>query len=125
MLGGTNAIATVAVKDLRRAREFYEDVLGLRVKDAQGSEAITFESGVSHVIVYRSDYAGTNKATAINWMVGDDIEKVVATLREKGVEFEHYDMPGLTKKGDVHVFGTFKTAWFRDPDGNILALMGG
>jgi catechol 2,3-dioxygenase-like lactoylglutathione lyase family enzyme len=125
MLGGTNAIATVAVKDLKRAREFYEDVLGLRVKDAQGSEAITFESGVSHVIVYRSDYAGTNKATAINWMVGDDIEKVVATLREKGVEFEHYDMPGLTKKGDVHVFGTFKTAWFRDPDGNILALMGG
>ena len=124
MLGGTNAIATVAVKDLKRAREFYEDVLGLRVKDAQGSEAITFESGVSHVIVYRSDYAGTNKATAINWMVGDDIEKVVATLREKGVEFEHYDMPGLTKKGDVHVFGTFKTAWFRDPDGNILALMG-
>jgi catechol 2,3-dioxygenase-like lactoylglutathione lyase family enzyme len=124
MLGGTNAIATVAVKDLRRAREFYEGVLGLRVKDAQGSEAITFESGVTHVIVYRSDYAGTNKATAINWMLGDDIEKVVATLRERGVTFEHYDMPGLTKKGDVHVFGAFKTAWFKDPDGNILALMG-
>ncbi|HSY21544.1 MAG TPA: VOC family protein [Polyangiaceae bacterium] len=124
MLGGTNAIATVAVKDLKQAREFYEGVLGLRVKDAQGSEAITFESGVTHVIVYRSDYAGTNKATAINWMLGDDIEKVVATLREKGVTFEHYDMPGLTKKGDVHVFGTFKTAWFKDPDGNILALMG-
>jgi len=124
MLGGTNAIATVAVKDLRRAREFYEGVLGLRVKDAQGSEAITFESGVTHVILYRSDYAGTNKATAINWMLGDDIEKVVATLRERGVTFEHYDMPGLTKKGDVHVFGAFKTAWFKDPDGNILALMG-
>jgi catechol 2,3-dioxygenase-like lactoylglutathione lyase family enzyme len=124
MLGGTNAIATVAVKDLKRAREFYEGVLGLRVKDAQGAEAITFESGVSSVIVYRSDYAGTNKATAINWMLGDDIEKVVATLREKGVKFEHYDLPGLTKKGDVHVFGTFMTAWFKDPDGNILALMG-
>jgi catechol 2,3-dioxygenase-like lactoylglutathione lyase family enzyme len=124
MLGGTNAIATLAVKDLTRAREFYEGVLGLRVKDAQGAEAITFESGVSSVIVYRSDYAGTNKATAINWMLGDDIEKVVATLREKGVKFEHYDMPGLTKKGDTHVFGAFKTAWFKDPDGNILALMG-
>ncbi len=124
MLGGTNAIATIAVKDLTQAREFYEGVLGLRVKDAQGAEAITFESGVSSVIVYRSDYAGTNKATAIHWMLGDDIENVVATLREKGVKFEHYDMPGLAKKGDVHVFGAFKTAWFKDPDGNILALMG-
>ena len=124
MLGGTNAIATIAVKNLKRAREFYEGVLGLRVKDAQGTEAITFESGISSVIVYRSDYAGTNKATAINWMLGDDIEKFVATLGEKGVKFEHYDMPGLTKKGDVHVFGAFKTAWFKDPDGNILALMG-
>jgi catechol 2,3-dioxygenase-like lactoylglutathione lyase family enzyme len=124
MLGGTNAIATVAVKDLKQAREFYEGVLGLRVKKAQGAEAITFESGVSSVIVYRSDYAGTNKATAINWMLDDDIEKVVSTLREKGIKFEHYDMPGLTKKGDVHVFGAFKTAWFKDPDGNILALMG-
>jgi|SRR5580692_3132717 predicted enzyme related to lactoylglutathione lyase len=124
MLGGTNAIATIAVKDLKRARDFYEGVLGLRVKDAQGSEAITFESGVSSVIVYRSDYAGTNKATAINWMLGDTIDQVVASLRGKGVEFEHYEMPGLTQQGDVHVFGKFKTAWFKDPDGNILALMG-
>jgi catechol 2,3-dioxygenase-like lactoylglutathione lyase family enzyme len=124
MLGATNAIATIAVKDLKQARAFYEGVLGLRVKDAQGSEAITFESGISSVIVYRSEYAGTNKATAINWMLGDDIEQVVASLREKGVKFEHYEMPGLTQKGDVHVFGAFKTAWFKDPDGNILALMG-
>jgi catechol 2,3-dioxygenase-like lactoylglutathione lyase family enzyme len=124
MLGDNDAIATVAVKDLPRARRFYEGVLGLRVVDAQGSEAITFKSGNSSVIVYHSDFAGTNNATAINWMLGKEIEKVVQGLKERGVQFEHYDLPGLTQKGDVHAFGEFKTAWFKDPDGNILALMG-
>ena len=124
MLGATNAIATVAVKDLSRARAFYEGVLGLRATNTEGTQAITFESGVTSVIVYRSEYAGTNQATAINWMLGADIERVVRELAAKGVKFEHYDMPGLTKNGDVHVFGDFKTAWFKDPDGNILALMG-
>lgn len=124
MLGDTDAIATVAVRDLARGRAFYEGVLGLRVANAQGSEAITFKSGNSSVIVYRSDFAGTNKATAINWMLGKDFEKVVQGLRERGVTFEHYDLPGLTRKGDVHAFGDFKTAWFKDPDGNIISLMG-
>ena len=124
MLGDTDAIATVAVRDLTQARRFYEGVLGLRVTNAQGSEAITFKSGNSSVIVYRSDFAGTNKATAINWMLGKDFEKVVQGLRERGVTFEHYDLPGLTRKGDVHAFGDFKTAWFKDPDGNIISLMG-
>ena len=124
MLGDKDAIATVAVKDLTQARKFYEGVLGLRVVDAQGSEAITFKSGNSSVIVYRSDFAGTNKATAINWMLGKDIDQVVQSLGEKGVKFEHYDFPGMTQKGDVHAFGDFKAAWFKDADGNILALMG-
>jgi catechol 2,3-dioxygenase-like lactoylglutathione lyase family enzyme len=124
MLGEKDAIATVAVRDLAQARKFYETVLGLRVVDAQGSEAITFKSGNSSIIVYRSEFAGTNKATAINWALGQDIDKVVQGLREKGVEFEHYDFPGMTQKGDVHAFGEFKAAWFKDPDGNILALMG-
>ena len=124
MLGDKDAIATVAVKDLGKARKFYEGVLGLRVADAQGTEAITFKSGTASVIVYRSEFAGTNKATAINWSLGKDIDKVVQGLRERGVKFEHYDLPGLSQKGDVHAFGEFKAAWFKDPDGNILALMG-
>ena len=124
MLGDKDAIATVAVKDLSQARKFYEGVLGLRVVDAQGSEAITFKSGTASVIVYRSQFAGTNHATAINWALGQDLEKVVQGLRERGVKFEQYDMPGMTQKGDVHAFGEFKAAWFKDPDGNILALMG-
>jgi catechol 2,3-dioxygenase-like lactoylglutathione lyase family enzyme len=123
MLGDKDALATLAVKDLARGRKFYEGVLGLKVLDAQGSEAVTYQSGKSRVIVYRSQYASTNKATAVNWLVGPDIEKIVAGLRERGVSFEHYDLPGLTRTGDIHAAGDFKTAWFKDPDGNIISLM--
>src|SRR3954471_6725429 len=74
MLADKQPIATVAVKDLDVARKFYEGVLGLTVVNAQGSEAITFGGGGSTMIVYRSQYAGTNKATVVNWMVGGQIE---------------------------------------------------
>ena len=123
MLGDSEAIATIAVKDLTVARKFYEEVLGLEIARATGSEALTFKTGRSELIVYRSQYAGSNKATAVNWRVGEEIESIVKALAAKGVAFEHYDMPGLTLKGDVHVFGEFKTAWFKDPDGNIVSLM--
>jgi hypothetical protein len=125
MLGDKDVIATVAVKDLAVARRFYEGTLGLTVADAAGAEALTFASGHAKLIVYRSQYAGTNQATALNWNVGDGLEKIVAALGDKGVKFEHYDFPGMTKAGDVHVMGPFKSAWFKDPDGNIIALMGG
>ena len=123
MLGDSEAIATIAVKDLTVARKFYEGTLGLEVANATGTEALTFKTGRAALIVYRSQYAGSNKATAVNWRVGDELEAIVATLGAKGVAFEHYDLPGLTQKGDVHAFGEFKSAWFKDPDGNIIALM--
>lgn len=123
MLGHKEAVATLAVRDLGAARKFYEGVLGLKLKDAQGEEAITFKSGNAQVIVYRSQFAGTNKATAVNFLVGEDIDKLVRGLADRGVVFEHYDLPGLSRKGDLHVEGDFKVAWFKDPDGNILCLM--
>ena len=123
MLGDSEAIATIAVKDLTVARKFYEETLGLQLARATGSEALTFKTGRSELIVYRSQYAGSNKATAVNWRVGDELDAIVAALGAKGVAFEHYDLPGLTQKGDVHAFGEFKSAWFKDPDGNIIALM--
>jgi catechol 2,3-dioxygenase-like lactoylglutathione lyase family enzyme len=123
MLGDSEAIATIAVKDLTAARTFYEGTLGLELTRATGTEALTFKTGRSELIVYRSQYAGTNKATAVNWRVGREIDAIVSALAAKGVAFEHYDLPGLTQKGDVHTFGDLKTAWFKDPDGNIIALM--
>jgi catechol 2,3-dioxygenase-like lactoylglutathione lyase family enzyme len=123
MLEAKESVGTLAVKDLSGARKFYEGVLGLKVANDQGSEAITFQSGGSKILVYRSQYAGTNKATALNWLVGKDIETIARDLKERGVVFERYEIPGMTHEGDLHVMGDFKTAWFKDPDGNILCLM--
>ena len=124
MLSNTDAVANVAVKDLDVAAEFYRKTLGLKPVHREGNEAITFRSGKSSINVYRSDYAGTNKATAVSWMV-DSVEDEVKALRNKGVVFEHYDMPGLRLDGDVHVGDHMKVAWFKDPDGNILNVVSG
>jgi catechol 2,3-dioxygenase-like lactoylglutathione lyase family enzyme len=124
MLGKTDATPMIAVKDLDRARKFYEDTLGLKAKDEWGDEGVTLKSGDTLVNVYRSEFAGTNKATALTFDV-DDIEEEVRDLKEKGVFFEHYDLPGLERRGDLHVAEGFKTAWFKDPDGNILSLIEG
>ncbi len=123
MLGKTNASANVAVRDIEVARRFYQDTLGLTPVDAQGKEVIVFRSGDTLVNVYRSQYAGTNQATAVTWAVGDRVDAVARALKEKGVAFEHYDMPGITLEGDVHVGHGMRVAWFKDPDGNILNLI--
>ncbi len=123
MLGTRNAVANLAVSDLDRARDFYTGTLGLKQVDNEGDELIVLKSGDSVVNVYRSEFAGTNEATAVTWEV-DDIEKEVADLREKGVAFEHYDMPGMEMEGDLHVADDYKIAWFKDPDGNILNIVG-
>lgn len=125
MLGDKDAIANLAVKDMGAARKFYQDTLGLTQIDAQGEELLVFRSGGSTIFVYRSEFAGTNKATAMTWVVGEDLERVVQELKGKGVSFEHYDMPGLTLEGDVHVGEGMKIAWFKDPDGNILSVVSG
>jgi catechol 2,3-dioxygenase-like lactoylglutathione lyase family enzyme len=125
MLGNKDAAANIAVKNLETAKKFYEDILGLTQVGAEGQELIVFKSGNSTINVYRSQYAGTNKATAVTWVVGGEMEGVVQQLKTKGVAFEHYDMPEMTREGDIHVAGTMKVAWFKDPDGNILNIVNG
>ena len=85
---------------------------------------IIFKSGSSQLNVYRSQFAGTNQATAVTWVVGErHRDDRRAGSRTEGVTFEHYDMPGMKREGDMHVAGDMKVAWFKDPDGNILCLM--
>ena len=122
MLGDNDAMATIAVRNLAAARKFYEGKLSLKVVHTEGDQAVSYKSGKSQVLVYQSQYAGTNKATAATWMVAD-VESLVTDLKAKGISFEHYDMPGVTRKGDIHIAGPLKNAWFKDPDGNILALV--
>ena len=123
MLGTRKAVANLATKDLEKSRLFFTDTLGLREVSREGDELVTLASGDSSINVYRSDYAGTNKATAVTWEV-DDIDAEVAALKAKGVTFEHYDLDGLEREGDIHVGEGMKIAWFKDPDGNILNLVG-
>ena len=122
MLGKRDATPMIAVKDLDRARKFYEDKLGLKAKEEMEGEVLTVQSGKTPITVYRSEFAGTNKATTLTFEV-DDINSEVRALKDKGIFFEKYDVEGLTPKGDIFEGEGMKTAWFKDPDGNILSLI--
>jgi catechol 2,3-dioxygenase-like lactoylglutathione lyase family enzyme len=125
MLSEKDAMVTIAVKDLDAAGRFYEETLGLKpARDAQPG-SLVYKGGSGTIFVYQSTFAGTNQATAVTWIVGKDLEKIVDELRAKGVRFEHYDLPDTTREGDVHVTGGNKLAWFKDPDGNIHGLASG
>jgi catechol 2,3-dioxygenase-like lactoylglutathione lyase family enzyme len=125
MLNGKQPIATIAVKDIKSAEKFYSGTLGLKMADKQEEGTLAYKSGTSTIFVYPSQYAGTNKATAVTWRVGDDVEGVAQALKAKGVRFEQYDLPETTRKGDVHIRGKVKVAWFKDPDGNIHSIVNG
>ena len=123
MLSNKNALANIAVKNLEISRKFYENILGLEEIDSVGEEVVVYRCGNAAIIVYQSQYAGTNKATSATWVVGDDMEILVKELKSKGIQFEHYDMPNTTLKDDIHFDGDMKVAWFKDPDGNILNII--
>ncbi len=123
MLNEAMVYATVAVKDINKAKEFYGGTLGLeQVHDNPGG--VGYKSGSGQLFVYTSQTAGSGQATCASWTV-NNIEAVVDGLKQKGVAFEHYDLPGATMEGDIHVMGEMKAAWFKDPDGNILGLASG
>lgn len=122
MLGKADATPMLAVKDLDRAKQFYSEKLGFDTGDEMGGEVVTLKGGNTDITVYRSEFAGTNKATALTFDV-DDIESEVRELKEKGIFFEHYDVEGLTPKGDIYEGEGMKTAWFKDPDGNIFSIV--
>lgn len=113
-------IPTLAVADLARARAYYEGVLGFAPgPDTAGG--VMYAAGGSSFLVYPSSYAGTNKATAMSFQVPTDaFDAEVAALRAKGVEFQTFDAEGLTWDDGVATFDGTRSAWFEDPDGNIL-----
>jgi catechol 2,3-dioxygenase-like lactoylglutathione lyase family enzyme len=123
MLENQDATATVAVKDLPKARRFYEEKLGLKAEQ-ESEGAVVYRTGRATLVVYPSSFAGTNQATSVTWGVGDDFDAILHDLQAKQVAFERYDdLPGLTRDGDVHHAEGLKLAWFKDPDGNIHHLI--
>ena len=121
MLENADVQPMLPVKDLKTAERFYEETLKLKKIASMPDTASVYQSGSSKLCVYRSEFAGTNKGTAALWEV-KDVEKTVKELKAKGVTFEHYDLPGLTLKGDIHGADGFQVAWFKDPGGNILSV---
>ncbi|MDT0166607.1 VOC family protein [Actinotalea sp. AC32] len=122
MLSDHAAMPVLAVSDLDRARRFYEETLGLTpagdVPDGQ-----MYRSGGVLLLVYRSDYAGTNKATALSFDVPEDsFDAEVAELRGRGVTFQQYELEGVTWEDGIALMDGMRAAWFEDPDGNILNI---
>lgn len=122
MLGIRNVFATIAVRDIEVAKNFYEDTLGFVHDGPRRHGVLNYRSGATMFLVYESQYAGTNQATSASWDAGDEIDEIVESLSDKGIRFEHYTMPDTALEGDIHVSGGMRVAWFKDPDGNILNL---
>lgn len=114
--------AYIPARDLDRARSFYEKKLGFEPKEeVAGGIAYEFGDGTA-CFLYPTPNAGTSKASQAFWQV-DDVEREVRELKARGVEFEEYDHPGLKTKDGIATFGTSKAAWFKDSEGNIMAII--
>jgi len=112
--------AYIPALDVSRARMFYEQTVGLTPKEEYAGGVI-YECGGAEVFMYPTGNAGTSKASQAYWQVAD-VEAEVADLKARGVLFEEYEMPGVTMRNSIATGGGAKTAWFKDTEGNILAI---
>jgi catechol 2,3-dioxygenase-like lactoylglutathione lyase family enzyme len=121
MLESATAHATIAVSDIDRAKAFYGGTLGLTANEER-SGGVTYEGASgSWFLVYPSPSAGTAQSTAMTFEV-DDLDRTVTELRAAGITFEEYDVPGLKTVGGIAEIQGERAAWFKDPDGNVLAV---
>jgi catechol 2,3-dioxygenase-like lactoylglutathione lyase family enzyme len=118
----TSVMPTIAVDDLDRAIRFYSDKLGLTVRRLEGdTDSALVEVGVSErLLLYRSTYK--RGETTYASFLAQDVEGTVRELRGRGVTFEEYDFPGLKTVDGIATIGELKSSWFKDSEGNILAI---
>jgi predicted enzyme related to lactoylglutathione lyase len=123
MLNDSKVTANVPVSDIDRARGFYADMLGLTPAGENPGGLIYTTAGGTTFFLYQTEYAGQAGHTIAQWHVSS-VDDEVRELKAKGLEFEHYDMPGVTWEGDVATLeGMGRAAWFKDSEGNIMALI--
>jgi predicted enzyme related to lactoylglutathione lyase len=120
MLKNAPIRAYLPASDVSRARKFFEQVVGLEPREDYAG-GVVYECGGAEVFLYPTSNAGTNKASQAFWQVAD-VESEVTELKARGVKFEEYDMPGMPMKNSIVTAGGAKTAWFKDTEGNILAV---
>jgi predicted enzyme related to lactoylglutathione lyase len=121
MLQDSPVYSYIPATDVSRARKFYEQTLGFKSKqEISGGVVYECAKGTA-AFLYRTPNAGTSKASQLFWEV-PDIEVEVAALKGRGVVFEKYDMPGTDANG-ISTAGRARAAWFKDSEGNILAII--
>jgi len=121
MLQDAPMYAYIPARDLARARRFYEEKLGFEPKQVRAGGVLYEFARSTSCFLYPTPNAGTSKASQAFWQV-DDIEREVAELTARGVQFERYDMPEMDQKG-ISTMGDAKAAWFKDTEGNIMAVI--
>lgn len=124
MLENVSLQPALPAADIERAKAWYADKLGLQPKSEDEFGSVRYETGGTEFLVYQSTFAGTNQATAAGFMV-EDFDDVIAELRNRGVEFEEVDMGEFGRTVDgvmASPDGNMKVAWFKDSEGNILAV---
>lgn len=127
MLSQHTPVATLPTRDLPSARTFYEDTLGF-TPERESVAGVSYKSGSAMVFLYESEYAGTNKATAVSFDVPlSAFDDEVRALREKGVSFLTFEAEGLEwTEGVASMMGEdMKSVWFTDPDGNVINVSAG
>ena len=122
MLQKSPMYAYIPVKDMARARQFYEETVGFNPGEERAGGLLYEFGGHTVCFMYPTPNAGTSKASQAFWQV-DDVEREVAELKRRGVKFEEYDMPGMKTENGIAVAGDAKAAWFKDSEGNTMALI--
>ena len=122
MLQKSPMYSYIPAKDVDRARRFYEEKLGFKPKE-EVAGGVAYEFGEhTACFLYPTPNAGTSKASQAFWQV-DDVEREVAELKKRGVVFEEYDTPEMKTVNSIFTGGGAKAAWFKDSEGNILAVI--
>ena len=122
MLTDLDIMAVLPAKDIKRARDFYRDKLGLEPSESAEEDSLIYRGGHgTGFLVYQTENAGTAKNTQMGWTT-DNLEREVEELRGRGVVFEEYDQPGLKTENGIATNEWGKAAWFLDSEGNILNL---
>jgi predicted enzyme related to lactoylglutathione lyase len=122
MLQKSPMYAYIPVKDVERARRFYEQKLGFKPKEETAGGVMYEFGGRTACFMYPTPNAGTSKASQAFWQV-EDVEREVAELKARGVKFEEYDAPGMKTENSILTAGGAKAAWFKDSEGNIMAVI--
>ena len=122
MLQNSPIIPYIPASDLARARQFYEEVIGFKPSQEVNGGIVYRCGNGTEVFLYASQGAGTSKASQAFFPV-TDIKAEMTELRSRGLEFEHYDVPGMKMEDDIMIGGGAMAAWFKDSEGNIMAIV--